>query len=140
MFASSFRQVYGMPLEKAWSDWIGFERTFQRKNIETIRQHPTTPFTDVSREALGSVSRAYVDAERGTIYAGLNYPGTVAYIGAIGLDNGRVEHLHDIKLPRIYTVTSLATTPQRGCRTPPITRQSAISSRSIPPPGSSARR
>jgi hypothetical protein len=110
-YASSFRQVYGMPMEKAWKDWIAFEQAFQRKNIETIRQHPTTKFTDVSREALGSVSRAFVDAERGTIYAGLNYPGTVAYIGSIGLDNGRVEHLHDIKLPRIYTVTSLAYDP-----------------------------
>ena len=63
---------------------------------------------DVSQQALGSLSRAFVDPERRTIYAGLNYPGTVAYIGAIGLDDGRVEQLHDIKQPRIYTVTSLA--------------------------------
>ena len=107
-YASGFKQVYGISVEQAWRDWIGFEQTFQRKNIDTIRQHPTTPYTDVSREALGSLSRAYVDPERRTIYAGLNYPGTVAYIGAIALDGGRVEHLHDIKLPRIYTVTSLA--------------------------------
>ena len=33
--------------------------------------------TDVSREALGSLSRAFVDPERRRIYAGLNYPGTV---------------------------------------------------------------
>ena len=114
-YASGFTQIYGMPLEKAWQDWIGFEKDFQRKNIETIRQYPTTPYRDVSREALGSLSRAYVDPERRTIYAGLNYPGTVAYVAAIGLDDGRVEHLQDIKLPRIYTVTSLAYDP--GART-----------------------
>jgi hypothetical protein len=107
-YASSFRQIYGMPIEKAWNDWIAFEREFQRKNIATIRQYPTTPYRDISREALGSLSRAYVNQEQRTIYAGLNYPGTVAYIGAISMDDGRVERLHDIKLPRIYTVTSVA--------------------------------
>jgi hypothetical protein len=110
-YASSFRQLYGMPIEKAWSDWIGFERDFQKKNITTIRQNPTTRYTDLSREALGSLSRAFVDPERQTIYAGLNYPGTVAYIGAIDMRDGRVAHLQDIKLPRIYTVTSLAYDP-----------------------------
>src|SRR5262245_13948923 len=110
-YASGFTQVYGKSIEEAWRDWIGFERDFQRKNIATIREHPTTPYKDVSRDALGSLSRAYVDAERRRIYAGLNYPGTVGYIASIGLDDGRVEHLHDIKLPRIYTVTSLAYDP-----------------------------
>jgi hypothetical protein len=107
-YASSFRQVYGLPIEKAWADWIAFERDFQQKNVATIRQYPTTPYKDVSREALGSLSRAFVDPERRTIYAGLNYPGTVAYVGAISMDDGHVERLHDIKLPRIYTVTSVA--------------------------------
>ena len=110
-YASAFKQVYGMPIEQGWRDWIAFEQTFQQKNIATIREHPTTPYRDVSREALGSLSRAYVDPERRRIYAGLNYPGTVAYVAAIGLDDGRVEHLQDIKQPRIYTVTSLAYDP-----------------------------
>jgi hypothetical protein len=114
-YASGFHQVFGMPIEQAWRDWINFEEGFQKKNIATIRQYPTTPYKDVSREALGSLSRAYVDPERRTIYAGLNYPGTVAYVGAIGMGDGRVDHLQDIKLPRIYTVTSLAYDP--GART-----------------------
>jgi hypothetical protein len=100
-----------MPIEQSWRDWIAFEQTFQRRNITAIREHPTTPYRDVSREALGSLSRAYVDPERRRIYAGLNYPGTVGYLAAIGLDDGRVEHLQDIKQPRIYTVTSLAYDP-----------------------------
>jgi hypothetical protein len=113
-YASGFKQVYGSSIDQAWRDWIGFERAFQRKNIDTIREHPTTRYQDVSREALGSLSRAYVDLERRKIYAGLNYPGTVGYIAAIGLDDGHVQHLHDINLPRIYTVTSLAYSPGTG--------------------------
>jgi hypothetical protein len=107
-YASSFRQVYGTSLEDAWQDWIQFEQQFQRRNLETIRTYPTTQFTDISKQGLGSLSRAFVDTERQKIYAGLNYPGQVGYVAAIGLDGGEVEPLHEIKQPRIYTVTSLA--------------------------------
>jgi hypothetical protein len=110
-YASAFKQVYGMSLEQGWRDWVAFEQAFQRKNIAAIHEYPTTPYKDVSPEALGSLSRAYIDPERRRIYAGLNYPGTVGYLAAIGLDDGRVEHLQDIKQPRIYTVTSLAYNP-----------------------------
>ena len=107
-YASQFRQVFGMPLERAWAEWIAFERTFQTKNLEAIRKYPTTAYEDVSHQALGSVSRAYLDRHRGTLYAGVNYPGTLGYVGAISLKSGAIEKLHDIKDPRAYTVTSLA--------------------------------
>jgi hypothetical protein len=107
-YASAFRQVYGLSIEQAWSEWVTFEREFQQKNLATIRAYPTTPYRDVSPEALGSLSRAFVDADRRTIYAGVNYPGTVSYVAAIGLDGGRIEPLHDIKQPQLYVVTSLA--------------------------------
>jgi hypothetical protein len=107
-YASQFRQVFGVSLERAWSDWIAFEREFQAKNLEAIRKYPTTAYKDLSRQALGSVSRAYLDRRRQTVYAGLNYPGALGYVGAISLKNGSIEKLHDIKDPRSYTVTSLA--------------------------------
>ena len=107
-YASQFRQVFGRPLERAWSDWIAFEREFQTTNLESIRKYPTTPSRDVSRQALGSVSRAHLDRRRGVLYAGVNYPGALGYVGAISLENGSIEKLHDIKDPRSYTVTSLA--------------------------------
>jgi hypothetical protein len=110
-YASAFRQVYGVSLEQAWSDWVAFEREFQQKNLATIRAYPTTPFTDVSKEALGSISRAFVDAGHRKIYAGLNYPGTVPYVAAIPLDGGAIEPLHDIKQPQLYTVTSMTFDP-----------------------------
>jgi hypothetical protein len=110
-YASAFQQVYGLSLEQAWNEWIAFEREFQQKNLATIRAYPTTPFSDVSKEGLGSISRAFVDAGRRRIYAGLNYPGTVPYVAAIALDGGAIEPLHDIKQPQLYTVTSMAFDP-----------------------------
>ena len=110
-YASHFRQIYGRPLTEAWRAWIVDERTFQEKNLEAIRQHPTTPYTDISKRALGSVSRAYRDDSAGKVYGAFNYPGVVAHVGSIDLATGALERLVDIKGPVIYTVTSLAYDP-----------------------------
>jgi hypothetical protein len=110
-FASQFRHVFGRSLESAWADWIAFEQTFQADNLAAIRRFPVTPFTDLSRRALGSISRAYHDASSGRIYAALNYPGRVAHIGAVSTATGEVEALVDVKGPRIYEVASLAFDP-----------------------------
>jgi len=113
-YASQFQHVFGTPLESAWAAWIEFEKQFQRANLDAIRKTPVTETRDISRRALGSISRAYHDPARGKIYAAFNYPGVVAHIGAISTATGEVEHLADIKGPRIYQVTSLAYDPDSG--------------------------
>ena len=107
-FATQFRHVFGTPLESAWAEWIAFEKAFQAKNLAAIRQHPITASRDLSPRALGSISRAFYDAKNERLYAGLNFPGTVAHIGAISTTTGEIEHLVDVKGPRLYQVTSLA--------------------------------
>jgi len=111
-YASQFRKVYGKSIEEAWQDWIDFEKDFQRRNIAEIRKYPATPYKDLSPRALGSLSRAFVDQDAQVLYAGLNYPGTLGYIGAISLKDGSIRTIRDIKGPRIYTVTSLAFDPK----------------------------
>ena len=59
-YADQFEQVFGMPLDKAWQDWIAFEHEFQRKNLAEVRKHPITPERKLAASALGSVSRAYL--------------------------------------------------------------------------------
>jgi hypothetical protein len=110
-YASQFARVFGMPLEEGWQAWIEDERAFQQANLEAIRRYPLTPYSDVTARPLGSVSRAFVDAGAGAIYAGVNYPGAVSNIARISLKTGAVERLVDIKGPLIYTVTSLAWNP-----------------------------
>ncbi len=111
-YASQFEQVYGKPLSQAWREWIEFERQFQQANLEKIRAYPTTPFRDIAPQALGAVSRAYLDPERQRLYAAFNYPGVVAHVGAISLANGSVEKIRDVKDPEHYIVTSLAWDPE----------------------------
>ena len=114
LYSSQFRQVFGTSLQEAWTKWVADEQRFQRVNLEAVRQHPITAASDLTPRALGSVSRAYYDPEKRRIYAGLNYPGAVAHLGAIDVDTGRVERLVNIKGPTVYGVTSLARDPRSG--------------------------
>jgi hypothetical protein len=110
-YASQFKSVYGKSLTEAWREWIAWEQQFQQANLDGIRKYPTTPFVDLAPHALGAVSRAYLDEGRGELYAAFNYPGIVAHVGAISLEDGSVRKIRDVKDPEHYIVTSLAYDP-----------------------------
>ena len=113
-YAKNFEKVFDLPLDTAWADWIAFEKQFQNANLETIREYPTTPYADISKKGLGSVSRAFVDDDTRKIYVAFNYPGLVAHIGSISMDDGTVDPIVEIKGPVLFTVTSLAWDPGRN--------------------------
>lgn len=113
-YASQFREVFGQSVAEAWRSWIAFEKEFQRKNLAAIRTYPTTPYRDLSRVALGGVSRAFFDPGTRKIYAGFNYPGVVAHIGAISVEDGSVRQIAEVKDPLGFMVTSLAFDPEAG--------------------------
>ncbi|MEJ2258362.1 MAG: hypothetical protein P8X98_15490, partial [Woeseiaceae bacterium] len=62
-------------------------------------------------EALGSVSRTYIDEQTNSLIAGFQYPGVIAHIGAIPLDGGSAEQIEEIKGPALYQVISVAWDP-----------------------------
>jgi hypothetical protein len=113
-FTARFSQVYGMPIEAAWSNWIADERQWQEANLKAIRRYPITEPEHISKKALGSVSRAYYDPKSNIIYAAIRYPGEIANIAAIHRDTGVIEHLREIKGPGLYYVTSLAYDASKG--------------------------
>ena len=110
-YTKEFERVFGLPMNEAWQDWIEFEHGFQTKNLQAVRQYPTTPYRDVASRGLGSVSRTYLDTQDRVVYSALRYPGVVAHISRISLDDGQVDRLVDIKGPMLYQVTSLAYDP-----------------------------
>lgn len=110
-FASQFRKVYGVSMHKAWSQWIEREKEFQRKNLERIRMHPVTPFRDVSRRPLGSVSRAFYDSSSGEIYLAVKPPGREAYIASLDIDSGKIKKICPVKDPALHSITSLTYDP-----------------------------
>jgi hypothetical protein len=107
-YASEFQQVFGRTIESAWSDWVASEKTFQQANLTAIRAYPITPYQDLSPRALGSVSRAYFDAESNRIVGAFSYPGVPAHVGSIALADGSLQRFVDIKGPRQFHVASVA--------------------------------
>jgi hypothetical protein len=110
-YADQFEQVFGLPLDRAWQDWIAFERDFQERNLSEVRKFPITPHRDLVAHPLGSVSRTFYDEKTGLLYGGFKYPGVVEYVGAINTRDGSVEPLAEIKRSMFYRVTSFAFDP-----------------------------
>ncbi|HEY5897697.1 MAG TPA: hypothetical protein VIV54_09050 [Burkholderiales bacterium] len=109
-YADQFEHVFGITLERAWQDWIAFERDFQQKNLAQVRQQPITPYRQLVHTAVGSSSRAFYD--NGILYGAFDYQGVVAHIGALDTRDGSVRRLVDLKDTLLYKVTSLAWDPK----------------------------
>ncbi|MFV8819677.1 YncE family protein [Haliea sp. E17] len=112
-YAKQFRRVFGKDMETAWNEWVAWEHQFQRANLEKVRAHPLTPAQPVTRHTLGSISRSFVDQEQNAMVGGFRYPGVVAHVGAVSLDDGSLQRYVDISGPMLYQVTSAAFDPQR---------------------------
>jgi hypothetical protein len=110
-YADQFEHVFGKSLEGAWEDWVVFEHDFQRRNLEQVRKFPITPHRQLVSTAVGSASRAFYDEKTDTLFAGFDYPGTVAHIGALSLKDGSVRNLADLKDTLLYKVTAFAFDP-----------------------------
>ena len=110
-YARQFEHVFGKSLEAAWDDWIEFEHSFQAANLERIREFPVTPSRRLTETGLGSVSRSFYDAGANALLSAYRYPGVVAHIGAMSLDDYSVRRYTDIKGPMLYRVTSSAWDP-----------------------------
>ncbi len=110
-YEEEFERIFGLTLNDAWQDWIEFEREFQARNLESVRQYPTTPYQDLTSRALGSISRGFLDEKSGTLYAAFRYQGVVAHVGAMSVKDGTIKRLNDIKGPMLFRVTSLAHDP-----------------------------
>jgi len=110
-YATQFQQVFGLPLPEAWQAWIQWEKEFQTKNLASIRQHPVTPYEDVTKQTLGAVSRHFVSADGTKVYAAVKYPGQVPQLAAISRATGAVEKLLELKGAGGLRVTDLAYDP-----------------------------
>ncbi len=107
-FSRQFRQVYHTALADEWTRWISFEKKWQQENLQRIRKNPVTDFRPIIRDkVLGSVSRSYIDREKGVLYTGVKFPGQLAHIAAIDLKTGKMRKICDVKGASTYFVTNM---------------------------------
>ena len=107
-FSGAFEDVYGRDIDDVWEQWISWEKQFQKANLQSIGRYPVSNEHRLTDIALGSVSRVYYQKSDNKLFAAIRYPGQVAYIAAIDLNNRSVEKLCDVKGAALYYVTSMA--------------------------------
>lgn len=112
-YASQFRKVFGLPVNKVWKAWIDHENFFQRENIEKIIEYPLTPFIPVTRKALGSFSKYGYNPQTGKIYAAINHPGKISRVVEIDRCSGSIRKICKLDSPALYHSTHLAYDPFR---------------------------
>lgn len=107
-YARQFELVFGKKLGLAWNDWIAFEHEFQQANLAKVHEAPLTPVKRLTSAGLGSVSRSFIDEDSQQLIGGFYFPGVVAHLGALSLQDGSVRQLAEIKGPMKYKVTTPA--------------------------------
>lgn len=107
-YADQFELVFGLKVGNAWNEWIRFEHDFQAANLDRVRQVPLTSRTPLTSAALGSVSRVHLDESNNQLIGGFYFPGVLAHLGTISLQDGSTRRLVDIKGPMKYLVTTSA--------------------------------
>lgn len=106
-YSAQFKHIFGKKLTEGWSEWIKFEKDWQKKNIESLKEFPITESQPVTKKILGSVSYPYFDKKRNKVYVAVNYPGQVPHLAAIHLKDGSMEKLTDIKGAALFYVSSV---------------------------------
>ena len=107
-YSNAFKQVFGKKLDRAWDDWIAFERQFQTEQLAKLAVYPLTEVTHLSPKGLGSISRGFVDTRTNRLVAAFRYPGKIGFVGTMDLATGELQPLQEIKGMMLYKVTSLA--------------------------------
>jgi hypothetical protein len=110
-YADDFQRVFGLSLDASWQQWIAWDRNFQQQNLRAVREHPLTPYHDLTHQDLGAVSRVYLSRDGSHLYAAVKYPGQLAHLVAIDRQQGTVSSLNEVQGASGYTVTSLAYDP-----------------------------
>jgi hypothetical protein len=112
-FGAQFKRVYGQSVKNAWDDWRQHEATFQKQNIERLKEYPVTPFRPLTREPLGNVSNFAWNASTGKLYMAINHPGIISQIAEIDKNTGKIRKIATLDSPLMYYSTSLAYDPKR---------------------------
>ena len=105
-FITQFRKIYGISLHDAWSEWIMFEHNWQERNLDNIKQHPLTTGKIITNKLLGSVSKSYFENEKRRLYTAIKFPGQLAQLGYIRIDDGKFHKLCDLRGASTYFTCS----------------------------------
>ncbi len=107
-WGNQFKQVYGLSVRKVWDQWKEDEKRHQEANLAAVREYPLTETTNLTKEALGSVSPFVYDPATGKAYAAMNAPGAFPHIVEVDLNTGKERNVTNIYGIQLYNPAFVA--------------------------------
>ena len=103
--------MFGVALGEPGPHWVEDERAFQQANLAAIRQHPVTPFEDVTPGAGLRVTRLFRSGDEPDLRR-LQLSRRRRHIGAIDASTGAIERLVAIKGPATARTAQVRCAPR----------------------------
>ena len=107
VFQNQFRHVYGKSLSVVWKEWLGYERDFQKRNLDSVARYPLTEMKRVARN-MGSASNVVFNRRRNEFVMGVEYPGKLSYVCAVNAATGKTRKLAPVETSNLYSVCYVA--------------------------------
>ena len=107
VFLNQFKKIYGSSLSSVWKEWIDYETTFQRNNLDSIAAYPLTEITPLAHN-MGSASNVIYNNATDEFVVGVNHPGAVAYVCGVNKQTGKVRKIVKVDGPTLYKVCHIA--------------------------------
>lgn len=113
-FRAKFNKTFGISLSQAWSDFIAYEKAFQKKNINKIESFAVTKLRKLTKEPVGWVTESYYDDKTNELYFGRHHPDKLAGIQKLNLSSGKMEEIGTLPTPSLVGVASAAFDKSKG--------------------------
>ncbi|MFO7446188.1 MAG: hypothetical protein R6W90_07455 [Ignavibacteriaceae bacterium] len=107
-FIVKFENVYSVDFDKAWKDFISFEKDFQQGNISRLTKYKTSAVKSLPGEDPGWVTQPYIIQKDSSVIYGLHKPHHLANIQLYSLEKSTSKELASLPTPSILQVASTA--------------------------------
>lgn len=113
-FESKFKTVFGKDFNRAWYDFIVYEKDFQKKNIEILKSSKLTGKYNITKEKFGWTTQPYYDKFTNSMIFGYHRPHELATLQQLDLSSGISKDLNSLPTPSIVQVASTAFDESNG--------------------------
>ena len=113
-FINKFKDIYGLSLTDAWKNFIDYEKAFQEKNINRIKQSPVTKVKRLSGKSAGWVTSAYVEHSDTSLIFGFHHPNHLASVQKLKISSHKSKIIGTLPSPSLFDVASTAYDDKTG--------------------------
>ncbi len=113
-YRGKFKKVFNQDFDFTWNDFIKYEQSFQKKNIQRINSSPVTSLSYLTDEPLGWVTQPYFFPQRDKIIFADHRPHNLAGVKILDIKGEKLQDLVSVPSPSMYQVTSTAFDSSNG--------------------------